>query len=94
MNMTIFYLFYLLYGRIYLFPVCRPDFYSWQKPPCLPSGDLCALRTFVSFSFSDLVWLKTISFFFANFLCLFLLFRVKWYSALFHGFSYRCHGKQ
>ena len=84
MNMTIFYLFiYCMEGFIFFLYADRIFTVGKSRHACL-LGTCVLYGLLFLFSFSDLVWLKTISFFFANFLCLFLLFRVKWYSALFH----------
>lgn len=84
MNMTIFYLFiYCMEGFIFFLYADRIFTVGKNRHACL-LGTCVLYGLLFLFSFSDLVWLKTISFFFANFLCLFLLFRVKWYSALFH----------
>ncbi len=95
MNMTIFYLFiYCMEGFIFFLYADRIFTVGKSRHACL-LGTCVLYGLLFLFSFSDLVWLKTISFFFANFLCLFLLFRVKWVHGLVpHGFSYRCHGKQ
>ena len=84
MNMTIFYLFiYCMEGFIFFLYADRIFTVGKSRHACL-LGTCVLYGLLFLFSFSDLVWLKTFSFFFANFLCLFLLFRVKWYSALFH----------
>lgn len=84
MNMTIFYLFiYCMEGFIFFLYADRIFTVGKNRHACL-LGTCVLYGLLFLFSFSDLVWLKTISFFFANFLCLFLLFRVKWYTALFH----------
>lgn len=84
MNMTIFYLFiYCMEGFIFFLYADRIFTVRNSRRACLLW--ICMLYGLLFlFSFSDLIWLKTISFFLANFLCLFLLFRVKWYTALFH----------